>query len=338
MAPAYSAKSPEDLRKIPNQSVLLNLTKEERTSPASRWSRNHLAAYRLLLTGEKQILDIFRQDHKEACPVCPLAKSFSEKNSSSKNPSSKNPSSANSPENSSQKLDESILKVFLDEFKLERLQETERELLQGPGGFFWLSLAQTCNTPQDSDSDSQEPREYPQRERRTVNRQDYVDSNEVSSDSSFSAVDSSGSDYNTSMQEPDEDTNEKRRTIAEELSVQLATDFVRYSLQLCLEQPDDGMEFRARMDRRRSTANIAGVEVTCEDDRGIAFCKKHSEHGWQTIDHFVASFEAKRSTRGLDVDDHTTRSSPVVTDDTLAQYLGEAVLTWRANQKLLKNK
>lgn len=51
---------------------------------------------------------------------------------------------------------------------------------------------------------------------------------------------------------------------------------------------------------------------------------------------YLALLEGKRAFKHLYIDDATGKASPIISDDTLAQYLGEAVLTWRANQILLK--
>ncbi|KAG6017786.1 hypothetical protein E4U54_003170, partial [Claviceps lovelessii] len=326
MTDSYCAKTREDLRNLSFSQfdkllVLSDLSDNELKKSASNWSAKYLIAYRLLLTGpENNILDTFRREH-EHCPACQKP--------------------------SYQKLDPDMLEQLKGDFRPGEMSGTERELLQRSGGFFWLSLAQACAVEQEQDIQS---RDHPQRQRQEPMRPEFVNSSSFTIEDSFmsgqsgssgsqdgssgSQDGSSGSEFDRSMEQTDEDTNESRRIIDEDVSVELATDFVRYVLQMCLIQPNDNFEVRVRMRRERSKANVANViGITCIDDRGIALCEKKGDN-WTTINPFMASFEVKRALRNIK-EGAGDRTSPRVTDNILAQYLGEAVLTWRANPKVL---
>jgi len=55
-------------------------------------------------------------------------------------------------------------------------------------------------------------------------------------------------------------------------------------------------------------------------------------NGWLTNHEYIALLEAKKAFKRLHFDEDTQTYKPVVSNDTLAQYLGEAVVTWRANR------
>lgn len=54
------------------------------------------------------------------------------------------------------------------------------------------------------------------------------------------------------------------------------------------------------------------------------------------MDHpYLAGIEAKRAFKLLDFDNRTASSVPVISNENLAQYLGEAVVIWKAKQDFL---
>jgi hypothetical protein len=61
-------------------------------------------------------------------------------------------------------------------------------------------------------------------------------------------------------------------------------------------------------------------------------CPKGRE--WESINPFMALLEAKRAFKDIDFD-KSGRARPIVSDETLAQCLGEVVITWQANRHLL---
>lgn len=50
---------------------------------------------------------------------------------------------------------------------------------------------------------------------------------------------------------------------------------------------------------------------------------------------YLALIEAKRAFKYIYFDEWTGEHKPVVSNETLAQYLGEAVRSWRANREFL---
>lgn len=314
MAPTYSAKNPAELQSLSDDygglTVIADLTSQEQKHPASKWSFLHLIAYRLLVQRETRFLTTFATNHAQACPVC-----------------RNNPLPGDS---SPQVLDHEMTNSLLQSFDSRDWMASERDLLRRPGGFFWVSLAQACQ------SVAGENRTYPHRDRRSTMRPGFVDSSAEISGSSSETRSSASEFDNSGSQELDEDENENRRRIPEDIAVRLMTDFIRYALQLCLVQQDDGIEIRPRIERKRNRTKISLHYVTCEDDGGICRFARESQ-SWQPAHPYLALLEGKRAFKQL----HTDRAGnrhPVVTDETLAQCLGEAVITWQGNRELLGRK
>ncbi|QUC22974.1 uncharacterized protein UV8b_07215 [Ustilaginoidea virens] len=313
----YSVQTPEDLAKLSsendNLTVLSQLTKDQLRSSASKWSLHHLIAYRLITQPEKSFLGAFENDHKHECPIC----------------------QPNKP--STQQIDGDMLESLLQGVTRSDLLESERKLMQRPGGTFWIALAQASNV-----ASAHDPEARPSRERRQVERPEYINSTDIiigsssptrpSSSSSSSFSSSSCSDYQMTVEHTDEDENERLQGIPEDKAVHLAISFVRYVLQLCLIQPDGQMEVRARVERITARASIAGVKnITSEDDSGVSIYTKKPT-GWFLAHPSMALIEAKRASNCISIDPRNGRSSPIVSNGTIAQYLGEAVLTWREKQ------
>ncbi|KAK2612310.1 hypothetical protein QQS21_001736 [Conoideocrella luteorostrata] len=113
------------------------------------------------------------------------------------------------------------------------------------------------------------------------------------------------------MEHVDEDENENRGRIPEDISVHLAISFFQYALQFCLVQPDNGVEGCVRIDRKQSQAIIAGAKnVTLWDDGGIGRSIRQS-FGWEMEHPFLFLFEGKRASKCIQIDPRSGKGSPV---------------------------
>ncbi|KAG9250662.1 uncharacterized protein F5Z01DRAFT_629038 [Emericellopsis atlantica] len=311
MRQCYSARSPCDISKLATlpgtpfgPSRLADLTPTELRRSASTWGPRHLVPYRLLVQPVTSYLKAFEVDHRQSCPVC-------------------------SPKNASaQILDHDMVKNLLRDVDIH---STKRDLLREPGGFFWVSLALACHPDRKN-----ETKTYPERERRPMTNSHYADSS-VAIPGSSSPTQPSSSEYeDAASRDIDEDEYEERRRIPEDIAARLGTDFASFALQLCLIQGDRSVEICPRVDHRRTKTTIANVDnIICEDDGGLCEFEK-TPHGWVAAHPFIALFEAKRAFGQLWVDPKTGESSPITSDQTLAQYLAEAVITRRGNRKFFK--
>lgn len=276
-------------------------------SSASRWTERHLIAYRLLIYPERQFLETFTSDHDSQCPIC--------------SPAAACP----------QKMDQKRLMAFTREpCPLDLFRATESELMQLPDGSFWVALAR-ASRPKILDS----ARAYPQRERKVVKREDYIDSTATIMGSSSPARPSS-SEFEIDMEDVDEDEHDARRSKPEEVTVHLANSFLQHSLNLCLVQNTEISEVRIRVERRTANMCVNGIdEVVAEDDGGI--CRMERQPlGWSMGHPYLALLEAKRAFKYIHIDNRTEEIRPIVSNETVAQCLGEAVITWKANRELLQ--
>ncbi|GAB1313422.1 hypothetical protein MFIFM68171_03632 [Madurella fahalii] len=103
----------------------------------------------------------------------------------------------------------------------------------------------------------------------------------------------------------------------EEVTVHLAVCFLQVVLNLCLVQQSAGtaeeVEIRPRIELLRSIVDIAGGNsITAEDDGGNCRVQRSET---EEKDSYI----------------------PVVSDENLAQCLGEAIVTWKANYDRLGN-
>ena len=174
---------------------------------------------------------------------------------------------------------------------------------------------------------------YPERDRKPVDRQDYVNSTHAIDGSSSPTVPPSSSGFEVSFSDIDEDEHYVRRNQPEEVTVCLATSFLQYALSLCLFQaPEVAIEICARVERVTAVAQVAGVaELVAQDDGGICGMLRRPE-GWLMDRTSLALLEAKRAFRHVDFNSESGEVTPVVTNENLAQYLGEAVIAWKANR------
>jgi len=274
-----------------------------------------LITYRLLLREEEAVfLPVLEDDHGDCCPLCKQDQ-FS----------------------SHQKLSHSWTESLIGENPSRLYTKTEGELMQLPDGFFWVALARAARV-----DPAEEERVYPQRERKQVDRRGYVSSATAIQGSSSPIDHYSSSEFDADINnDVDEDGHEARRSKPEEVTVHLITCFLQHALHLCLLQHSAGVvanrEVRPRVERKLTTTHIAGGSfVAAEDDGGI--CRmRWLRDGWGIEHPYLALLEAKRAFKSLYFDEKTERYIPVVSNESLAQYLGEAVITWKENRTLLPN-
>ncbi|CAH0025849.1 unnamed protein product [Clonostachys rhizophaga] len=146
----------------------------------------------------------------------------------------------------------------------------------------------------------------------------------------------SSSEFEVGMEDIDEDEYDARRSKPEEVTVQLAMSFLHSSLYLCLLQGFNELtEVRVRVERKRAEMYGNGIDhVTAEDDGGICRMKRQAL-GWSLEHPYLALLEAKRAFKHVHIDNATGEIHPIVSNDTLAQCLGEAVITWKATRQLV---
>lgn len=87
----------------------------------------------------------------------------------------------------------------------------------------------------------------------------------------------------------------------------------------------------ARFERISNTVDIAGTSITAVDDGGVSLMGKHNGI-WMTADPYFALVEAKRAFKDLHYNAKTETYTPVVSDETLAQCLGEALIARKGNR------
>lgn len=119
----------------------------------------------------------------------------------------------------------------------------------------------------------------------------------------------------------------------------LLTCFLKFALNLYFS-PDSvlGGEPRPCVERIMSSTQIAGRnEVSAEDDGRV--CLMGYQNGeWYMKHPFLAILEAKRAFRAVDVNERTGMLTPAVSNQTLAHYLGEELVAWRADPARLENR
>jgi hypothetical protein len=71
-----------------------------------------------------------------------------------------------------------------------------------------------------------------------------------------------------------------------------------------------------------------------EDDGGICRMDRRT-FGWTMSHPYFALLEAKKAFKHIRFDDRTEQRKPVVSNETLAQYLGEATVAWKAARHLM---
>ncbi|KJZ76407.1 hypothetical protein HIM_04136 [Hirsutella minnesotensis 3608] len=287
--------------------VPLQLNDEELIRPASRWTLRHLIAYRLLVNPEKGFLDTFKPDHDQQCPVC-----------------------IGTGDHLQQHLDhEKTTALTEDPCPANLFKAKESELMQLQHGAFWVSLARAMRLEQLGE------RNHPNRDRKAVERPDFVNPTTIIKGSS-SPTRPSSSEFELSMGDFDEDQHDNRRSKPEEVTVHLVMTFLQHSLCLCLMQDPNALtEVRVRIERVKTDACINSLHATtAEDDGGICRMRWRTI-GWSMENPYFALIEAKRTFQRLHIDDKSGEIHPIVSNETLAQCFGEAIVAWTANRQLL---
>lgn len=194
--------------------VISHLREELRKS-ASLWNIRHLITYRLLVRPPAELLPPLKSDHDRRCPLC-----------------------NHHDESCPQQLDRVRIRSLLGETPRDLCVKLESELMKLPDGFFLVALARAAR-PNPADP----AKEYSQRERKPVERQDYISSTDEIGGSS-SPIPLSSSSYGDNMGSVvDEDGHEEQRRKPEEVTVHLVTSFLQHALSvvscntLTLRQP-----------------------------------------------------------------------------------------------------
>ncbi|KAK7211117.1 hypothetical protein V2G26_018295 [Clonostachys chloroleuca] len=250
----FSARTPQELQRLSEEQGIrttLQLTAHERSNSASRWTFRHLIAFRLLTNPERKYLETFGSTHSKECPVC------------------------NSADDCSQQVDYEMTRAFTREScPLDLLTSTESDLMRLENGSFWVALARASRPDVFN-----EGKMYPQRERRDMERADYMNSTTAIVGSS-SPTRPSSSEFEVGMEDIDEDDHDARRSKPEEVTVQLVTSFLQHSLYFCLLQRSDETEVRVRVERRRAEMYVNGIDqAVAEDDGGICRMERQAL-GW----------------------------------------------------------
>ncbi|GJP93185.1 hypothetical protein AlacWU_06084 [Aspergillus niger] len=86
-------------------------------------------------------------------------------------------------------------------------------------------------------------------------------------------------------------------------------------------------EIRVRVERKKTTVQVPGMyNFTAEDDGGLCWMDRQV-HGWGMGLPTLAFLEAKRAFKFIHIDERMGEYQPIVSKGTLAQYLGEAIVT-----------
>ncbi|EHA28425.1 hypothetical protein ASPNIDRAFT_43266 [Aspergillus niger ATCC 1015] len=91
--------------------------------------------------------------------------------------------------------------------------------------------------------------------------------------------------------------------------------------------PNSQGEIRVRVERKKTTVQVPGMyNFTAEDDGGLCWMDRQV-HGWGMGLPTLAFLEAKRAFKFIHIDERMGEYQPIVSKGTLAQYLGEAIVT-----------
>ncbi|TGJ82407.1 hypothetical protein E0Z10_g6373 [Xylaria hypoxylon] len=197
--------------------------------------------------------------------------------------------------------------------------KSDHDLIRLPGGFFWIALARAARNEH-----VDQVRVHPQRERNQVQRECYVSSASAIPGSSSPLLYSSS--FEVDMSDVDEDKHDARRDKPEEV-----THFIGKDTDTNM---GTDIEVRPRVERKMTTTRIAGAPVSAEDDGGLCQMRRDAD-GWKMLHPYLALLEAKKAFKQYFAD-KAGRYMPIVSNQTLAQYLGEAAITWKGNQESLQ--
>lgn len=310
----YLVRSPDDLKRFQQREgiqVISELSPAERGHSTSQWNLRHLVAYRLLVqpTGIIPALS----DNHDQCPVCEESRHVL------------------------QTVNRDKINALLRENPDELIMKPESELMQMFDGFFWVALARTAR-PELAEL---EEKVHPRRARQPPARDGFVNSSSAIPGSSSPVTATTASEFDPNIHHAmDEDEHEARRNKPEDVTVHLVSCFLQYVLNLCLAQHPSGQpvkeEVRVRIERRLLKAQIGTATISAEDDGGI--CRmRQTGLGWEMRDPYLARLEAKRAFQRIHYNTRTSTQAHIVSNEDLAQCLGEAVIAWKGNQEAFPN-
>ena len=306
----YTARNRDEWKKAckknGNVHCMFDLSKEELTSSASKWKFEHLLAFRLITNQDERVLQILHDSHDRDCPIFNKAASGPQK-----------------------------LRTYslLGETVSDLGEKSESELLQEKHGPFWIALAGVVHP---DGGELQEPKVYPKRDGKQIVRENYLPSSSIAIESSSPAQTPSLSDYSPNRSVGyDEDMNEERQSGPEISTVFLINSFLQSALTDLLMQDIHQQDPKAEIrPRRRSEVSRAlfgnRFYMSAEDDGGICRAWKINNR-WSLENPFLAILEAKRAFSDFVLDTKTNPPIPSISNETLAQLLGEAVITWKAS-------
>ncbi|CAH0014517.1 unnamed protein product [Clonostachys rhizophaga] len=311
----YAPRTPRELQELSRQhgdkQVIWQCQQIARS--ASKWNYTHLIIFRLLVQQDATILPILDSSHTDPCPVC-------------------NPALDQDHSLSTGVLNEVMTKALTSRSPGKLLQMSEGEILMLQHGFFWVALAEAARPEL-----VEQAREHPQRERKQHEREGYI-SSAIAIDGSSSPTGHSSSEYEADSNPVHEDWHLERRTNSEEMTVRLVLSFLQHALNICLVQATGQYELRPRARRMFTRATIGGdaITISAEDDGGICLMRRLGS-GWEMGHPYCALFEAKRAPRNTYFDEKREEHVPLILNENLAQWLGEAIVTWKANMDVLQN-
>jgi hypothetical protein len=268
----------------------------------------------LLVSKEKSFLSTLEGTHKSGCPVTGCrARHTSQR--------------INAPSGEHITNHREIDDLFL---------KREAELMEMKAGEVWSALA-GASRPAILPTSTPSPK-GPRRGSRRVVKEDYVDTNEVIDSSPYrpssqtNSATSAEFDVSFEVNTVDVDDQELVRNVPEIVTLRLVQAFLRYALLRCLDQTDPARELRVRVSPVRRSITVQDVlSIASVDDGRICRMLLHSNQ-WVTESNMVAILEAKKALKVID-----QYGRPAVTNETLAQYLGEAVAAWHMNKQFVGN-
>ena len=82
--------------------------------------------------------------------------------------------------------------------------------------------------------------------------------------------------------------------------------------------------------------DISRYAVAAEDDGGICRLRRGTARkGWEMDHPYLAGIEAERAFSRLGFDGRMASYIPAISNENLAQYLGEAIIMYKANSDIL---
>lgn len=315
----YSPRSPEELRvlgqKYGNLEVVTQLGEKDLKMPASGWKIQHLIAYRLLVRPERPTLPIF--DHRH-CLLCDKDRPETER---------------------ARLINIQKSKALLIDTPPNIAHKNAAELIEMEAGYFWAALARALR----SEDTASVGKVHPQRVRKpTELPPGHVTWEDAKKDAEMPSSSPTGSAPSESSHQPSlgdlsEEDNEVWRSKSEQATVHLVSAFFQWAVDLVVQQDRTYRQVCFRVEPVTSVALVAGkdnVRIVAEDDGGFCLMVR-TELGWKTANYHLALLEAKRSFKNVYADEG--KVSFVVSDENLAQCLGEAVIAWRGNADLRGN-